>query len=395
MILNVIIALGIIGAANLAVYFLFPKYRRIAAIISRSFIGLLFMFSGFVKGVDPLGFTYKIEDYFIAYNMEWAMGLAFSLSVIVCAMEFTAGALLFFNIKTKYNVWLVTLMMLGFTCITFYDALYSPVPDCGCFGDAIKLTNWETFYKNVVIDLFLVLIILFRNNYNSFLKNKLELGAIALVFISFLSFEIYNYRNLPIIDFSSWKVGSKLYSDNPKPIKLFVKYKCKATGEVKEFLSPNYPYTDSIWLTQWDYDTSRVEDPNKYVNIMIEGKEGNDMTSAVIKNPDYQFIITSYNLKLANKESFKKISKLFEQIDSIGYSFVVLSSGFQEDFEKFKKDNNINEYLQFYNTDDIELKIMVRSNPGLMLIKNGTVLGKWHYNNIPSFEELQKITNKK
>ena len=388
---KIIIIFGIIGLISLAAYLFIPKYKKVSAIISRTLIGLLFMFSGFVKGVDPLGTMYRIEDYFIAYNMEWAMFFAFSLSILLCAVEFTTGALLFFNIKTKYNVWVAVLMMLTFSCVTFYDALYSPVPDCGCFGDAIKLSNWDTFYKNLVIDLFLVIIILYRNKYSYFLKNKQEISVIAIVLFAFISFSIYNYRNLPIIDFSSWKVGSKLYSENPKPIKLYVTYKCKATGEVKEFLSPNYPYTDSIWLSQWDYDTSRVEDPNKYVNIMIEGKEGNDMTDAIIKNDDFQFIITSNDLKLADKNAFKEISSLFEKVDSLGYSFVVLSSGTQEDFDKFKKENKINEYLEFYNTDDIELKIMVRSNPGLMLIKKGTVIGKWHYNNIPSLEKIEKM----
>jgi len=124
---------------------------------------------------------------------------------------------------------------------------------------------------------------------------------------------------------------------------------------------------------------------------MIEGKEGNDMTDAIIKNDDFQFIITSNDLKLADKNAFKEISSLFEKVDSLGYSFVVLSSGTQEDFDKFKKENKINEYLEFYNTDDIELKIMVRSNPGLMLIKKGTVIGKWHYNNIPSLEKIEKM----
>jgi len=193
---KIIIIFGIIGLISLAAYLFIPKYKKVSAIISRTLIGLLFMFSGFVKGVDPLGTMYRIEDYFIAYNMEWAMFFAFSLSILLCAVEFTTGALLFFNIKTKYNVWVAVLMMLTFSCVTFYDALYSPVPDCGCFGDAIKLSNWDTFYKNLVIDLFLVIIILYRNKYSYFLKNKQEISVIAIVLFAFISFSIYNYRNL-------------------------------------------------------------------------------------------------------------------------------------------------------------------------------------------------------
>ena len=391
---KLIIIFGILGVANLALYLATDKFKRYTGIFARVFVGLVFIMSGFVKGVDPLGTAYKIEDYFELYKMAWAVPMSFGLSVLLCALEFSVGLLLVLNIKTKYNSLVVALMMLGFTCVTFFDAISGKMIDCGCFGEAIKLTAWETFIKNIVLDIFIAVILIYRKKYTSILKNRSELIAITLIYIGFCSFSIYNYRHLPMVDFTPWKAGTKLYSDKPEPVKVFISYKNKKTGEVKEFLSPNYPFNDSVWMSQWEYLTNRVIDPNIYINLKIEGKDGNDNTDRFIKNTEYQFFITSYDINKANVEGMKKMDKLFKRLDSSNYSTVVLSSGKFDDFERFKKNNKLTGYIEFYNTDDVQLKTMVRSNPGLLLIKNGVVLKKWHYNDIPTLEEMKKLLPK-
>ena len=138
------------------------KSAKIFTLISRLLVGCVFVFSGFVKGIDPLGTAYRIEDYFIAFGTQWAIPLALYLSVFLCTVEFSIGILLLLNVRIKEVAWLLLLMMLFFTCTTFYDALYNPVPDCGCFGDAIKLTNWQTFLKNIVLMVFVLTIFLNR-----------------------------------------------------------------------------------------------------------------------------------------------------------------------------------------------------------------------------------------
>jgi uncharacterized membrane protein YphA (DoxX/SURF4 family) len=170
---------------------------------SRVFVGLVFIFSGFVKGVDPLGFAYKIDDYFIAYGMQWAEPLSTTLSVLLCAFEFSLGVLLVLNVKPKLIAWLTLLIMVYFTGLTFYDALYNPVPDCGCFGDAIKLTNWQTFYKNIVLILFALLVFLQRKKFKSPYSQGVGLFLLLLVPLTFIWFSAYNYRNLPMIDFTA------------------------------------------------------------------------------------------------------------------------------------------------------------------------------------------------
>ncbi|MFZ4400733.1 MAG: BT_3928 family protein [Bacteroidales bacterium] len=357
-------------------------------IISRIFVGFVFIFSGFVKGVDPLGTAYRIVDYFEAYHMVWANPLSLYLSILLCSFEFMLGVLLVLNIKMKQTSWLVLLMMIFFTLVTFYDALYSPVPDCGCFGDAIKLTNWQTFYKNIVLMVFVLLIFTGRKKAIPFFNNTKEWGIITLISVIFIWFTIYNYRNLPIINFRPWKEGNKMLSDNPQPIKNYLIYKNKKTGEVKEYLSSELPWQDTVWMANWEYDTLRTENPNisNLGSFSIVDTSGSDITEHFVRNTEFQFFVASYNLKTANKEVFQKINAFNEKAKAKGISLIVLTGSSPDDIAKFKKELNIPD-LEFYNSDDIALKAMIRSNPGLVLLKKAVVLGQWHYRNFPDFDE--------
>ncbi len=357
-------------------------------IISRILVGLVFIFSGFVKGVDPLGTAYRITDYFEAYQMVWAIPLSLYLSIILCAFEFVLGVLLVLNVKMKQTAWLVLLMMSFFTIVTFIDARHNLVPDCGCFGDAVKLTNWETFYKNVVLTLFVLLIFTGRNKAKACFSNVKEWGIIVAVSIVFVWFSVYNYRNLPIINFRPWKIGNKMLSDNPQPIKNYLTYKNKQTGETKEYLSSELPWQDSVWSANWEYDTIRIENPNKSSlgAFSIVDSSGIDLTEHFVRNPEFQFFVASYDLKTANKEGFQKIIIFNEKAKAKGISIIVLTGSSPEDIAKFKKEINATD-LEFYNSDDIALKAMIRSNPGLVLLKKAVVLGQWHYRNFPEFDE--------
>jgi len=389
----VLIILSVFAAINVIVYVSLPRFRRAVAIVSRTFIGLLFIFSGFVKGVDPLGFMYRIEDYFAAYHTLWAMPLAIYLSVFLIAFEFTLGVLLLLNIKVKYVCWLVLMTMAGFTVITLYDALYSPVPDCGCFGDAITLTNFETFWKNIVIDSLLLLLLLYRNKFSKTFSIRAEVMVMVTVPVLFIGFELFNYRHLPVIDFMEWKTGKKMFLENPQPLKYYLTYKNKTTGEKKEYLSPDYPYNDSIWMSKWEFVSTRVEDPNpKITNLMISDSTGADITAHFIRNPDYQFLLIVNDMKTTNKEAFKKINTIYYYADSSGYSLIGITSGLKSDIAKFR--DQMKTTFELYNADDVILKTMVRSNPGLILLKNGIVIKKWHYHDFPERKELSRILKK-
>jgi uncharacterized membrane protein YphA (DoxX/SURF4 family) len=357
---------------------------------SRILVGLVLIFSGFVKGVDPLGTAYKITDYFEAYHMIWASPLSLYLSILLCAFEFVLGVLLVINVKMKQVAWLVLLLMSFFTAVTFYDALYSPVPDCGCFGDAIVLTNWETFYKNLVLMVFVLIVFLGRNKIKAYFTTIKEFSIIGIVSLLFIWFSVYNYRNLPLINFRPWKVGNKMMSDNPQPSKFYLVYKNKQSGETKEYLSNELPWQDTVWVANWEYVSTREDNPNKSLlgAFAISDSAGTDMTEHFVRNPEFQFFIASYNIKEANKEAFEKLNPFIEKANSKGISIIILTGSSSEEIAEFKKLFPKMNY-EIYTSDDIALKAMIRSNPGLVLLKNAVVLGQWHWRNIPDFDEVE------
>lgn len=231
----------------------------------------------------------------------------------------------------------------------------------------------------------------YRKKYEPWMTQIKEYILIAAFAGLFGFFSLYNYNNLPVIDFLQWKVGNKMLSDNPMPSKFYLTYKNKQTNETKEYLSNELPWQDSVWMANWEYVSTREDNPNKsnLGSFSIIDSIGNDMTEHFIRNKDFQFIIAAYDLKKTNKEAFKnKILPLAEKALAKNYSFIILTSNDRNDINNFVKELKINENIEFYSSDDTSLKAMIRSNPGLVLLKNAVVLGKWHYRNIPDFEKI-------
>ncbi len=359
--------------------------------ISRILIGLLFMYSGIVKGVDPLGTQFKIEDYFFAYGTEWAVPYALFLSVMMNAAEFVLGAFLLLRIRIKWVSLFTLLMMLLFTITTLYDALYSPVPDCGCFGDALVISNWQTFYKNLVINALVLAVFLQRNSFSFYKSKMLEFSTIAIVIIGFVSFETYNINNLPLMDFRSWKVDYRLLPENPEPVKYFLTYKHKTTGEEKEFLSKNLPWQDSVFMADWAWASSREEDPNiDEMNIfpMIDA-DGNDVAKQIVSDTNFTFIFVIYGIDKVDPNIAGFINKFYSEATSKNYNVVMLNSDLPSEYQAFCKENNMVD-MPIYNSDDTALKAAIRSNPGLIVVRNAQVVGKYHYSNFVDFNTLIK-----
>jgi len=363
--------------------------------LSRILIGIVFVFSGFVKGVDPLGTAYKLEDYFVAFNWGFFIPFALFLSILLCTIEFAIGVMLLLNLRMRITSWLLLLVMVFFTALTLNDALYNPVPDCGCFGDAIKLTNWQTFYKNLVLLPLAVLVLTYRKKFKPFTSSGRQWLIAGFFMAFFAGFSYYCYSHLPIIDFTEWKTGHKLYPENPKPVKYFLTYRNKQTGEQKEYVSPDYPYNDSTWMAQWEFVSQRVEDPNTYYgkSLIITDTAGNNVTESIIRNPGYQLIVNSYNLAKADREAFARLNDFCAKAFNDSISAVVLVSAENSEIKKFIIKNKL--HLDFCTTDDIVLKTIVRSNPGLLLIKDGVIIKKWHHNDFPDYEDFKKIIGKR
>lgn len=363
---------------------------RVLHFISRLITGIVFIFSGFVKGIDPLGMAYRLEDYFIAWNAEWMMPLALTLSILLSTMEFVMGVVVLFNLKPKVNAWLLLGIMGFFTVLTFFDAIYNPVPDCGCFGDAITLTNWQTFYKNVVLMVFTIILFIWRNKTKDHFGNLFSYGTALVAALLFIGLSLYCYRHLPLMDFMDWKTGNKMYVENPEPVRYYLTYRNKYTDEIKEYLSPDYPYDDTIWMSQWEFVEQRVEDPNTFHghDLQIMDFQGDDYTEIFIRNPDYQFLLVCWDLEESAQKGLQKAAQLAVQADEAGYSFIGLTSTLEPEVDSIKTALNLN--FDFFQADDIALKTMVRANPGLLLMKDGIVIDKWHYNDFPTFAEFEK-----
>lgn len=235
-----------------------------------------------------------------------------------------------------------------------------------------------------------IIVFIYRRKFKSFTSEGKQV-VMALFFAGlFGTFSYMCYSHLPVVDFTEWKTGNKLYPENPQPVKYFLKYKNKQSGEQKEYLSPNYPYNDSIWMAQWEFVSQRVEDPNIYYgkSLIIADTTGNNVTESIIRNPDYQLIVNSYDLSKADREAFLKLNDFSTKAYADNIPTAVLVSSEPSQIARFARDNKLQ--LDFYTADDIVLKSIVRSNPGLLLMKDGVILKKWHYNDIPDYEDFKK-----
>jgi len=373
---------------------------KIISNISRILVGAVFIFSGFVKAVDPLGLTYKLKEYFLVYHMEWMSPLALAIAIFFCMLEFVAGTALFFNFKIKLFSWLALLLMVFFTIQTFFSAVYNLVSDCGCFGDAIHLSNWATFYKNLIIIIPTFIVFIYRKKYESIFSVKGQNLFTGIVALFIISISVYCYRHLPFIDFLPWKVGNKISEQIipvPEKAVIYLIYQNKTTGEKKEFTSEDFiksnVWQDSIWMKNWEFKEQRKQiiSPFKDAPIYdfkILDANGNDNSEAVINNPNYNFILVSHNLDKANKKAFLEINEFTKQCEKENINFIALTSTAFNKVDYFRHD--VQAMYDFYNTDETALKTMIRSNPGLILLKNGVVKAKWHYNDFPEFADVKR-----
>jgi uncharacterized membrane protein YphA (DoxX/SURF4 family) len=375
---------------------------RIIKHIARLLVGATFIFSGFVKGIDPWGSAYKFTDYFNAMGLQWLVWAAFILGVLLAFAEFAIGVCLFFNILIRLCSWLALLFMIFFTGLTLWIALNNPVSDCGCFGDALILTNWETFYKNVVLIILTLIIFMYRNKMDDIGFKKLSYTLGGLVVIIYIVLSVYSYNHLPIFDFRPYKVGTNIpeamsipeNAQQPEYENVFY-YINKNTGETEKFTEENYPWQDTI---NWEfYDMESILIKEGYVppihDFRIETPEGDNIIDFFIYDENYVFMLIAYDLKKTDTSSQEKINELADWVIGQNLSFICLTSSLQDESEEFASRHNV--VYPFFSCDEITLKTIIRSNPGLVVIKNGIIVAKYHYNDIPSPEEFREkfVTN--
>jgi len=363
------------------------QFSRTAITVSRLLIGSLFIFSGFVKVVDPIGTVFKMEEYMVAYGTEWAIPLVPLAAIAMIAMEFVAGFFAILNIKPRWTFILITLMMTGFTVLTFVDAITNPVSDCGCFGDAVKMSNWQTFYKNLVIDTILLAVMLNFSYIRTRQSNVQQFLMGGFITVMTLGIQIYAYFHLPLIDFLPWKVGAKTVIEERLPVKHYLTYKNEQTGENREFLFDEISsqLVDSTWNATWSYVSRRDVDPNpKPHNLRIVNSEGDDVTESYLDMDDPTYIVTAYNIETWRSGALPKLNKLYQEAMNKGVNFIMIIDEDPQKVEIFIEEYNIE--FPVYTGDGTELKMMNRSNPGVTLIENKTVKQKWSAMNVPSLK---------
>ncbi|MDR0231077.1 MAG: DoxX family protein [Dysgonamonadaceae bacterium] len=370
------------------------KVKKILVEVLRVLLGLLFIFSGFVKAVDPLGSAYKFHDYFTAFSMPFMEPLTLPASFILSAFEFSLGVFILLGIYRKLTSFLILALMCVMTPLTLYLAIANPVSDCGCFGDALVISNWATFIKNIFVLAAAIVVFIWNRYITPILTDKSTWLGVLYTYMFIFGLSFYCYQNLPILDFRPYRIGANIPQlmeipegaphDEFKSIYIYEK-----DGVKKEFTIDNYPAGDSAW-TFVDRITKLVK--KGYTppihDFTITTLDGVEITDIILADTSYTFLLISPKLERANDAGFDRVNEIFDYSQVFGYQFYCLTASSHE--EIFKWIENACVDYPICITDETTLKTIIRSNPGLLLLKSGTIINKWHHRNIPQGDELSK-----
>jgi uncharacterized membrane protein YphA (DoxX/SURF4 family) len=369
---------------------------------ARIIVGLLFIFSGLIKANDPLGFSYKLEEYFEVFHTTFLNGFALSIAILLCALEMILGFALLIGVRAVSVAWGLLLLIIFFAFLTFYSAYFKVVQTCGCFGDAIPLTPWQSFSKDLVL-LVLVLVLFFnRKKLQPLFTAKTGDRLLIIAAVLSIGFGVYTYNFLPVIDFLPYKIGANILDEmktppgaQPDEFELTYHLKNKKTGATKVMTNTDYLksniWKDNSWEVVGEPESRLVKKgfTPKIRDLTIQDAQGNDYTKELLSNPFYNVIIVAYDLNKTDGEAINRLNALALNL-SQGYNTrtVLLTSNSAKDAEAFSKEHHL--LSEIFYADEVPLKTMVRANPGILLLKNGTIIDKWHYHSIPKFDVLVK-----
>ncbi|WP_418513307.1 BT_3928 family protein [Corallibacter sp.] len=357
--------------------------------ISRVLVGVLFIISGFIKLNDPLGFSYKLQEYFSVevLNLPFLEPYALIISVLVVVFEVVLGIFLLIGYKPKFTVWSLLLMIIFFTFLTFYSAYFDKVKDCGCFGDALKLTPWESFTKDVVL-LALILILFYGVKHIKPILGRLGLSVAALLsFVACLWFAYHVLMHLPAIDFRPYNVGANITDNMTVPDdapKADINYNWvfEINGKQEVITTKgDYPNVDGKYIDV----TTEVLDPGYEAPIhdfTIE-KDGQDFAEDMLSE-DNLIMIVAYNLSNSEPDGLSALKEMTMQASKKGYRVIGMTASGPDVQEKIKTTYGLD--FDFYFCDETALKTIVRSSPGILKLKKGTIIQKLHWNDIDELE---------
>jgi len=361
---------------------------KTAMLVSRILAGVVFIFSGFVKAIDPMGSAIKFEEYLLAFHLDFLIFGALPFAVFLSALEFMIGLNLLAGVRIKVTAWLLLILMLFFTLLTFILALTNPVSDCGCFGDALKLTNWQTFWKNIILFAPALIIFLRRKKTDPAASSQtLEWSLCVVNFLIAVLISVYGLRHQPVLDFRPYSTGSSIQekmsvppgapTDKYETILVYEK-----NGVRQEFTESNFPWQDTTW--KW-VETQQILVSKGYEpaihDFSITDENGFDITGQVLNDTNHILLIISPFLHKASKRGMQRMNNLSLRAIQLGFNVYCLTSSTSSQIMAFKE--AFHPSFDICTADETTLKTIIRANPGILLLKQGTILGKWNYRDAP------------
>ncbi|MBR2486371.1 MAG: DoxX family membrane protein [Paludibacteraceae bacterium] len=367
----------------------FGNRASIIAGISRTLLGLVFIFSGAVKAIDPLGTVYKIEDYLKAFGgfftelLPMAEVAAWGLIIL----ELLLGVCMVLNVRTQWTSWISLIFYLVMTPLTLYIALTNPVSDCGCFGDAVVLTNWQTFSKNVVLITLAIILVALRKRTRQLWSNWMEVVLATLTIIAAIAFMTWTRLHLPVKDFRPYKIGNHLptlmeYPEDTEPDVYEYSFVYEKDGVEQTFTLDNYPKGDSTWTfvrSNSKLIKKGYEPPIHDFEII--NAEGEDLTWDILESEEPITLVVMYDLAKADKKQMAKVEALLgdeamrQEGDEAGV-YILTGSGTDEIINFSLKYPALSDCI--CTCDPVTLKTIVRANPGAIVVQNGTVIDKYN-----------------
>ncbi len=358
-------------------------------LFARIVVGILFIISGFIKLNDPVGFSFKLEEYFSqgVLDLPFFEPYALAISVFVVILEVLLGVMLLLGFRVKFTVWSLFLMILGFTFLTFYSAYFNKVTDCGCFGDALKLTPWQSFTKDVVLLVLILILLKGRKLITSFIGSTAQriITMIAVLLCGIYAYYVLNH--LPVIDFRPYKIGANIEAGMgfpegaPQPIYDYA-WRFLIDGTEQTIVTQgDYPSVDGDYLGVETTEVQKGYEPPIH-DFTIE-QDGEDFTASLLQEPKLVMVI-AYDLRKTNQNVYSEIKKATDLAMKKGYKVIGMSASDTGQAAQLVKDHQLG--FPFYFTDETTLKTIVRSNPGVLVLEKGTIKEKVHYNDLDALK---------
>jgi uncharacterized membrane protein YphA (DoxX/SURF4 family) len=360
------------------------RAKTIIAGICRTLLGVVFIFSGVVKAIDPLGTVYKIEDYLKAFGgffselLPWATVAA----VGMIALELVLGVCMVLNVRTRWTSWIALLFYLVMTPLTLYVAINNPVSDCGCFGDAVVISNWQTFYKNVILLTMVVILVAWRKHIHPLWSEMMELTFVVLTLAIAGGLMGYTYTHLPIMDFRPYKIGNHIptfmeYPEDAEADQYEISLVYAKDGIEQTFTLEDYPKFDSTWIyVRTDSKLIKKGYEPPIHDFEIINAYGEDITWDILESEEPVTLVIMYDLGKADKKQMAKVEALLSD-ETMGY--ILTGSGTDEIIALSLEHPTLSESI--CTCDPVTLKTIVRANPGVVVVQNGIIIDKYNIKN--------------